>query len=155
MLKLGAVDGLNPSCFLADLERCKPCSLVKRRHVLIIPPSTNIVNSPRDVLVVDLMGPFPPSIDKFIYALIVQDHFSSLVAFIPLKAKSEAEKCVIEWIKQFERLTSTKIKCMQSDNGREFNSRLMEDFLVSEGIRHERTIPYKNHQNGKVVRMQN
>ncbi|MBW0487968.1 hypothetical protein O181_027683 [Austropuccinia psidii MF-1] len=111
-----------------------------------------IVKAPGDVLAVDLMGPFPQSIDKFNYALIIQDHFSSLVAFIPIKAKSDAAKHVMQWILQFERLTSKKVKRLRSDNGGELNSKETEEFLWKEGIINEKTVPDKHHQNGKVER---
>ncbi|MBW0572671.1 hypothetical protein O181_112386, partial [Austropuccinia psidii MF-1] len=152
MLKLNVVKGLKTSGSLKDLERCESCSLAKSRHLPIMPPSRMIVNAPGDVLAVDLMGPFPQSLDKFSYALIIQDYFSSLVAFIPLRAKSGAAEHVMHWIAQFERLTSKKIKRLQSDNGGEFNSRVMEEFLRKEGIVHEKTIPYDHHQNGKIER---
>ncbi|MBW0538568.1 hypothetical protein O181_078283 [Austropuccinia psidii MF-1] len=152
MFKLDVVKGLQASTNLSDLDKCEPCSLAKSRHLPIKPPSRAIVSAPGDVLAVDLMGPFPQSIDKFNYALIIQDHFSSLVAFIPIKAKSDAAKHVMQWILQFERLTSKKVKRLRSDNGGEFNSKAMEDFLGKEGIIHEKTIPYEHHQNGKVER---
>ncbi|MBW0530705.1 hypothetical protein O181_070420 [Austropuccinia psidii MF-1] len=117
-----------------------------------MPPSRMIVNAPGDVLAVDLMGPFPQSLDKFSFALIIQDYFSLLVAFIQLRAKSGATEHIMQWIVQFEQLTSKKIKRLQSDNGGEFNSRVMEEFLRKEGIVHEKTLPYKHHQNGKIER---
>ncbi|MBW0482653.1 hypothetical protein O181_022368 [Austropuccinia psidii MF-1] len=115
-----------------------------------MPPLRMIVEAPGDVLAVDLMGPFPQSINKFIYTLIIQDHFSSIFAFIPLRAKSEAAGHVVRWILQFERLTSKKVKRLQSDNGGEFNSKSMEEFLAKEGIVHEKTVPYEHHQNGNI-----
>ncbi|MBW0529187.1 hypothetical protein O181_068902 [Austropuccinia psidii MF-1] len=115
-------------------------------------PSRIIVNTPGDLLAVDLMGPFPQPLDKFLYTLIIQDYLSSLVAFIPLRAKSGAAEHIMQWIIQFERLTSKKIKRLQLDNGGEFNSRVMEEFLRKEGIVHEKMIPYKHHKNGKIER---
>ncbi|MBW0526964.1 hypothetical protein O181_066679 [Austropuccinia psidii MF-1] len=72
------------------------------------------------------MGPFPSLVDKFLYAMIILDHFSSLVAFVPLRAKSDAAKHLKEWLVQFANIAHTT------------------------GIVHERTIPYEHHQNGKV-----
>ncbi|MBW0539442.1 hypothetical protein O181_079157 [Austropuccinia psidii MF-1] len=146
ILKLNVVKGLKTSIPLNDLEKCESCSLAKSQHLTIMLSSRMIVAAPGDVLAIDPMGPFPQSLNKFSYALIIKDHFSLLVAFIPLKEKSGAA----EHIMKFEQLTLRKVKCLQSGNGGEFNSKLMEDFFRREGIFHEKTFPYKHHQNGKI-----
>ncbi|MBW0548621.1 hypothetical protein O181_088336 [Austropuccinia psidii MF-1] len=110
MINLDVVKGLKPLKYLSDLERCEPFSIAKSQHLPIIPPSQTIFKAPEDVLAVDLMGPFPQSIDNFNYALIIQNHFSLLVAFIPIKAKSDTAKHIMQWILQFERLKSKKVK---------------------------------------------
>ncbi|MBW0534306.1 hypothetical protein O181_074021 [Austropuccinia psidii MF-1] len=95
-----------------------------------MPASQQIACVPGDVIAVDLMGPFPFSVDKFLYAMIIQDHVSSLVAFIPLKAKSNAAKHLRDWLVQFANIAHATVK--------------------RKGIIHEKTIPYEHYQNGKV-----
>ncbi|MBW0461389.1 hypothetical protein O181_001104 [Austropuccinia psidii MF-1] len=150
ILKLDVVNGLKTLTSLNDLEKCKSCLLAKSQNIPIMPPSRMLVAAPGDALAVDLMGPFPQSLDKYNYSLIIQDHVSLLVEFIPLKAKLEAAKHIMQWITQFEHLELQRFKGLLSDNGGEFNSKLMKNFLGKEGIIHAKTIPYEHHQNGKI-----
>ncbi|MBW0538940.1 hypothetical protein O181_078655 [Austropuccinia psidii MF-1] len=152
MKKLACVEGLPSDVDLRDIPHCRSCTLAKSRHTPIMPASRQIACVPGDVIVVDLMGPFPLSVDKFLYAMIIQDHFSSLVAFIPLKAKSDAAKHLRDWLVQFASIAHTTIKRVRTDNGGEFNSSFLSSFFKEKGIIHEKTIPYEHHQNGKVER---
>ncbi|KAE8895964.1 hypothetical protein PF003_g20414 [Phytophthora fragariae] len=44
--------------------------------------------------------------------------------------------------------TGRKIKCIRSDNGREYRGRLFKEYLSKQGIRHEKTVPYTPQRNG-------
>ncbi|MBW0493250.1 hypothetical protein O181_032965 [Austropuccinia psidii MF-1] len=131
---------------------CQSCSLAKSKHSPLRTESSQIVNAPGNVVVMDLMGPFPVSMDKKMYALLVQDHHSSLTTFYPLKAKSEAAGFIIEWINKFNNLTNYTVRRLQSDNGGEFSSQRLKEYLDSKGIIHEWTIPYEHHQARKIER---
>jgi hypothetical protein len=69
-----------------------------------------------------------------------------------MKKKSE----VIEKFKEYkclvEKKTERKIKTVRSDNGTEYTSHYLEDFLKQEGIRHELTVEYTSQQNGVAER---
>ena len=52
-----------------------------------------------------------------------------------------------------ERETGKKLKCLRSDNGGEYTSRLFRGYCTEHGIRHERTIPRTPEQNGLAERM--
>ncbi|MBW0543234.1 hypothetical protein O181_082949 [Austropuccinia psidii MF-1] len=115
-----------------------------------MPSSRQIACVPGDVIAVDLMGPFPFLVDKFLYAMIIQDHVSSLVAFISLKAKSNAAKHLRDWLVKFAHITHATVKRVCTENGGEFNSSFLSSFFKEKGIIQEKTIPYKHHQNSKV-----
>ncbi|MBW0563847.1 hypothetical protein O181_103562 [Austropuccinia psidii MF-1] len=87
-----------------------------------MPASRQVVCAPGDVIDVDLMGPFPLSLDKFSYAMIILDHFSSLVAFIPLKVKSDAAKHLKDWLVQVANIAHTTVKRIRTNNGGEFTT---------------------------------
>jgi transposase InsO family protein len=55
-------------------------------------------------------------------------------------------KCLVE------KKTERKIKTVRSDNGTEYTSHYLEDFLKHEGIRHELTVEYTPQQNGVAER---
>ncbi|MBW0523358.1 hypothetical protein O181_063073 [Austropuccinia psidii MF-1] len=152
MKQLGCFEGLPIDADFSDIPHCLSCTLAKSRHMPFMPASQQVVCVPGDVIAVNLMGPFPLSLDKFSYALIILDHFSSLVASIPLKAKSDAAKHLKDWLVQFENIAHTTIKRVRTDNGGEFTSSFLLSFFKEKGIVHERTIPYEHHQNGKVER---
>ncbi|MBW0560793.1 hypothetical protein O181_100508 [Austropuccinia psidii MF-1] len=135
-----------------DVKLCKACSLAKSKHNPFHPESRNLVLQPGDVIVADLMGLFPIFFDKTLYGMIIQDHFSSLVTFYPLKIKSDALQLLINWITQFKNLTSHSIKRVRTDNAGEFLSNLLKHFFTQQGIIHETIIPYKHHQAEKIER---
>ncbi|MBW0501017.1 hypothetical protein O181_040732 [Austropuccinia psidii MF-1] len=152
MQRLNCVKGLPPKPINCDVNLCRPSLLAKSRHLPLKLPSRSIVNVPGNVIVANLMGPFPISFDKKSYALIIQDHYSLLATLYPLKQKLEAPHIVIEWINKFDNLTKFKVKRLQTDNGGEFTSKFIGDILKAKGIVHETAIPYKHHEAGKIER---
>jgi len=45
-----------------------------------------------------------------------------------------------------------RIKCIRTDNGREFINNEFREFTNREGIEHQKTVPYNPESNGKVER---
>ncbi|MBW0530328.1 hypothetical protein O181_070043 [Austropuccinia psidii MF-1] len=150
MKKLGCVEGLPRDADFPDIPHCRSCTLAKSIHMPFMPALRQVACAPGDVIAVDLMGPFPLLLDKFSYAMIILNHFSSLVAFIPLKSKSDVAKHLKEWLVQFANIAHTTVKRVRTDNGGEFTLSFLLSFFKEKGIVHERTIPYEHHQNGKV-----
>ncbi|MBW0538886.1 hypothetical protein O181_078601 [Austropuccinia psidii MF-1] len=152
MQKLKCVMGLPPKLLTTDVKICRACSLAKSRHTPLDSPSRWLVEQPGDVIVADLMGPFPLSFDKRAYAMLIQDHYSSLVTMYPLKTKSEAGGCLIDWIKKFNNLTNFSVKRVRTDNAGELNTNTLKNFFAEIGIIHEKIVPYEHHQAGKIER---
>ncbi|MBW0487365.1 hypothetical protein O181_027080 [Austropuccinia psidii MF-1] len=82
--KLKCVDGLQTIVLHQKVKLCQACSMAKIQHIPANSPSQGIVENLGDVIVADLMGPFPISFNKHLYAMLVQDHYSSLVTVYPL-----------------------------------------------------------------------
>ncbi|KAI7963134.1 hypothetical protein MJO28_001228 [Puccinia striiformis f. sp. tritici] len=55
-------------------------------------------------------------------------------------------------ILRFETATGKKVRCLRSDNGGEFESKILADFLREKGIKAERSLPYHHYQNGVIER---
>ena len=70
-----------------------------------------------------------------------------------LKHKNEVFDCFLRWKALVEKSSGRKVKVIRSDNGGEYTSAKFEDYLKSEGIRHERTVPKTPEQNGVAERM--
>ncbi|MBW0520813.1 hypothetical protein O181_060528 [Austropuccinia psidii MF-1] len=152
MQSLNCVKGLPPNSVTCDVNLCRPCSVAKSKHSPLVMPSRLIVNNQGDVVVADLMGPFPISFDNKSYAMIIQDHHSSLATLYPLQQKSEAPQAIIEWINKFNNLTDFRVKRLRTDNAGEFTCRVFAEALKTRGIVHETIIPYEHHQAGKIER---
>ncbi|MBW0549491.1 hypothetical protein O181_089206, partial [Austropuccinia psidii MF-1] len=88
MMKLNAATGI-PKRTLLPIKLCHPCSIAKSQHRPVKSPSRKIIQQPGDLIVADLMGPFPPSINDKKYALVIQDAFSRVTVAIALSDKSE------------------------------------------------------------------
>ncbi|MBW0556239.1 hypothetical protein O181_095954 [Austropuccinia psidii MF-1] len=124
--------------------------MAKSQHIPLNFPFQGIVEKPHDVIVADLMGPFLISFDKRLYAMLVQDHYSSLVTVYPLQSKSEVGGCLIDWIRKFNKLTKYNVKRVRMDNASEFLSHSLKRFFEESGITHKTIIPYEHHQARKV-----
>ncbi len=70
----------------------------------------------------------------------------------PLKTKDQAFNKFVEWKIMAERESGKKLKILRSDNGGEYKSKEFEDYLKSEGIHHQCTIPKTPQQNGVAER---
>ncbi|KAE9592424.1 putative RNA-directed DNA polymerase [Lupinus albus] len=103
-----------------------------------------------DLLHVDIWGPYAvPSIFGQKYFLTLVDDYSRFTWIILMKSKAETRVNLIKFISYIETQFSTKLKCLKSDNGVEI---LMNDFLASKGIIHQRTCIETPQQNGIVER---
>lgn len=67
-----------------------------------------------------------------------------------LKSKSEVFNAFMEFKALVENQTGRKIKCLQSDNGKEYVNREFDDFLKKEGIK--RRLTHTPEQNGIAPR---
>ncbi|MBW0541448.1 hypothetical protein O181_081163 [Austropuccinia psidii MF-1] len=151
LLKFKAADGI-PSIKFDRIGICHPCSVAKSQHRPFQGISRQMVQGPGDVIIADLMGPLPPSLDRKKYVLTIQDCFSRLTVAIPLLDKTEAKVELQQWILQFMNTTGYKVKIVRTDNGSEFKNMIFNDFLKQQGILHEYSMPYEHHQNGKIER---
>ncbi|MBW0555671.1 hypothetical protein O181_095386 [Austropuccinia psidii MF-1] len=149
LLKYNAADGITHSHF-QSIGICHPCSVAKIKHFPVKNALRNLVKKAGDIIVVDLIGPFPVSLNQMKYVLMIQDVFSRVVVAIPILDKSEAKLKLQNWMIQFMNLTNNSIKILQSDNGAKFKNNVIDQFLISKGIIHELTMPYEHHQNGRI-----
>ncbi|MBW0461669.1 hypothetical protein O181_001384 [Austropuccinia psidii MF-1] len=151
MMKFSAASGMK-TFNLKMIGICHPCSIAKSKHLPICNESRNMVKAPGDVIVADLMGPLPLSMNSMKYILMIQDVFSRVVVSIPISDKSEAKFKLQHWIKQFINITNNTIKVVQTDNRSEFKNHIFGEFLKTNGIFHEFAMPYEHHQNGRIER---
>ncbi|MBW0538226.1 hypothetical protein O181_077941 [Austropuccinia psidii MF-1] len=151
MMKLHAIIGIKPLT-LRNIGVCHLCSIAKSKNLPIKNASQNMIKKSGYVIVADLTGPLPLSMNNMKYILMVQDAFSRVSVAIPLMDKSEAKTKLQHWIIKFTNVTDKNIKVVRTNNGSKFKNNSFDNFLNTRGIIHEFAMPYKHHQNGKIER---
>lgn len=101
----------------------------------------------------DLCGPMQtatPSGNRYFLTLI-DDHSRFAVVRL-IKSKDEVAGVVQEYIAEMSTRFGRKPIAIRTDNGKEYVSRELENFLRKEGIQHQLTVPYTPQQNGVAER---
>lgn len=133
-----------------DVVPCDSCHFAKQRK-LSFPNSTSCSSAPFNILHDDLWGPFSTvSTLGHKYFLTLVDDYSRHTWVIFLKTKDQTRKSLIQFIAYTKTQFHTTLKCLRSDNGTEFIA--LADFLLSQGIIHQRTCVETPQQNGVVER---
>lgn len=106
---------------------------------------------PLQLVHTDLAGPMrTPSIEGHKYAMSFTDDYSGAITVYFLKSKSDATHSTERFLA--DSAPYGKIKCLRSDNGKEYINREFKALLTKNGIRHETSAPYSPHQNGTAER---
>jgi len=102
----------------------------------------------------DLKGPINvPTYAGNRFFITFTDDYTRKVWVFMMKKKSETLGVFQRFKQMVETETGLKLKCLRSDNGGEFTSWKMKDYLSKEGIKHELTVPYSPEQNGVAERL--
>jgi transposase InsO family protein len=80
------------------------------------------------------------------------DDISRFTWLYPIANKSNVFNSFVQFRLLVEKQFSSPIKCLQTDNGREYISSLLTRYLMENGILHRRTCPHTSQQNGIVER---
>ena len=70
-----------------------------------------------------------------------------------LKTKDEVFNCFLKWKALVEKSSGRKVQAIRTDNGGEYTSNTFQEYLLSEGIHHQRTVRKTPEQNGVAERM--
>lgn len=154
IMKNGAVEGLEYK-ERADISKlnCTVCCEGKQSR-LPFPSSSNRSENVLDIVHADVCGPMETrSIGLSRYFLLFVDDYSRMSFVYFLKTKDEVFKYFKEFRTMVEKQKNTSIKIIRSDNGSEFCSNEMSNYLKQTGIVHQRTNPYTPQQNGLCERL--
>ncbi|XP_046868715.1 uncharacterized protein LOC124461204 [Drosophila willistoni] len=101
----------------------------------------------------DVCGPFgKKSLGGSRYFLTFIDDKSRRIFVYFLKGKDEVFGKFLEFKSLVERQKGKKLKCIRSDNGREYVNKAFDDYLKKNGILRQLTIAYTPQQNGVAER---
>jgi transposase InsO family protein len=133
---------------------CEPCILGKLARKPFKSRDPNKPMSPGDLIVSDLMGPFPtPSTRGHRYFVTYIDYCTRFCTVALLKSKSEQECNLKRFITSFSNQHGIRIKNLQTDNGGEYCSSSLRLWLDEQGIHHRTTVPGDSESNGLAERM--
>lgn len=101
----------------------------------------------------DICGPMEePSFSGSRYMLLFIDDFTRKTHVYFLQSKSQTFDKFREYKAEVEKEMNKSIKCLRTDNGSEYCNRVFDNFLKSEGIKHQTTAPYTPEQNSVAER---
>ena len=143
-----------PGHFHDVQDWCKTCGVCATRKMAVPKPRaplTNIsVGSPMQFVAVDIVGPFPENSEGKKYILVVVDQFtkwSEAYAIHNQEAVTVAEVLTREWFFRY-----SPPETLHSDQGRQFESRLIYEICHILGIKKTRTSPYHPQGDGSAER---
>ena len=82
----------------------------------------------------------------------MDDHTHHVWVYV-LKHKDEVSGKFLEWKALVEKFSGRKVKILRTDNGGEYTSMELENYLKKEGITHQLTVPKTPEQNRVAERM--
>ncbi|KAJ9521268.1 hypothetical protein QJQ45_023012 [Haematococcus lacustris] len=140
---------------------CEPCVLAKQHRLVAVQHQGlgGAVKHPLELVhsdVCDISGhadaavPAPSGMRYFVTVL---DEYSSLVAVVLIKHKSDAPAAIIDMLAQLQRQTRRRVVALRSDRGGEYMGAEMQQWLRAQGITHQQTAPYSPEMNGSAERI--
>ncbi|KAI3499670.1 hypothetical protein L1887_35474 [Cichorium endivia] len=132
---------------------CAACTFGKQKKKPHKTITDSSITRPLELLHMDLCGPSTvASINHKKYILVIVDDYSRFTWVFFLRLKSDTFSELNNFITSIELKIQLPARRIRSDNGTEFNNKLIEEFLTSKGIEHNFSAPYTPQQNGVVER---
>lgn len=129
------------------IGKCDDCKAIKPVNTILKPPMGNafVTVRPFQRLYCDFLGPYPCSKRKNTQLLIILDHFTKFVFLYPMRAATSTN--TIDILQNQIFYTFGVPQFLHSDNGRQFISKEMKEFLDLHGITHIKTGLYSPQAN--------
>ncbi|KAI7953425.1 hypothetical protein MJO28_005972 [Puccinia striiformis f. sp. tritici] len=131
-------------------EQCAKSRAVNKKS----PGSDSMIprDSPLDLLVTDIAGPFPEDIAGRKYVLTMRDHASTYIWIGIIETRADAPAKILEWIHHLKNTLGWLPKCLRSDNAPEYTGTLRKA-LNNIGVDFAPLTPYSPEQNGEAERV--
>ena len=137
----------------ADVNRhCQECSKCQQSKLPMptkVPMSSIPIGKPWQMIAVDVLQ-VPQSSQNHRYLLVIQDYFTKWPEAIPI-ADQMAQRITTELVKLFSVLGIPEI--LHSDQGRNFESTILQQTLEVFGVKKSRTTAYHPQGDGMVERL--
>ncbi|GKA04546.1 retrovirus-related pol polyprotein from transposon TNT 1-94 [Tanacetum coccineum] len=153
-MKILASKGRIPDLEKAVVGFCEPCVLGKQTKVSFVKSRNTRKLHSLELVHTDVYGPTSvASIGGSRYYVAFIDDSSRKVWVYFLKNKPEVFNTFKKWKAAVENETNLRVKCLKSDNGREYSSREFIEYCAENRIRMLKTVPKTPQQNGVAKRM--
>ena len=137
-----------------EIEFCETCVEGKHHRSQFKSNGATRAKEPLGLVHSDVCGKIgTESLGGANYFLTFIDDMTHYVWVYALKTKDEVFKYFLEWKTQAEKSSGHQLKVLRTDNGGEYTSKEFENYLKSEGVRHELTVPKTPEQNGVAERL--
>ncbi|KAG1926323.1 thy-1 membrane glycoprotein [Pimephales promelas] len=134
------------------IKTCSTCQLTGKPNQTIKPVPLYpipVMEQPFQHLLVDCVGPLPPSKSGSVYLLTVMCQSTRYPAAYPLR--SITTRSVVKALSQFISIFGIP-KVVQSDQGTNFTSNMFQEILRQLGIRHNKSSAYHAESQGALER---
>ena len=135
-------------------DYCRSCRVCSERNAPAKMPRAKMgtmpCGYPMERVAMDVVGPLPKTIHGNRFILVVSDYFTrwpEAYAIASHDAETVAQKLVEEWISRYG-----VMQHLHTDQGREFESKLIQDLAQLLGVNKTRTTPYHPQSDGLVER---
>ena len=137
-----------------DIDFCETCVEGKHHRSQFKSNGATHTKEPLGLVHSDVCGKIGTrSLGGANYFLTFIDDKTHYVWVYILKTKDEVFKYFLDWKTQAENFSGHQLKVLRTDNGGEYTSKEFENYLKSEGVRHELTVPKTPEQNGVAERL--
>ena len=134
-----------------ESKQCEVCHLSKFAR-LPFNSSVSRACKPFEIVHSDIWGPILESFDGFRYFVTFIDDFTRITWLYLLKHKSETFNAFTDFYQLVSTQFSSKIQTLRSDNGSEYMSNKMKQFLSFNGVVHQTSCVGTPQQNGIAER---
>lgn len=148
--------GTEEKLTMNDMKCLTQCEVCLRGKMTTLPFPTSERQSQEilELVHTDVMGPFRVQAAngaKFVVTFV--DDYSRWTEIFFLKQKSGVLEAFKLYQAQIERQTGKKIKCVQSDNGKEYDNTELNSLLERQGVARRFTVVRTPQQNGVAERL--
>lgn len=131
---------------------CEGC-LKAKFHAQPFPQCSAKPDNPLDLVCSDIGGPEPlESLNGSIYYITITDACTDFTVVQTLRRKSDARIAIMNYFAWCKNCFNKYPSIFRSDNGGEFLGNELTSFMENNGIKHQRSTPYKQQQNGIAER---
>jgi transposase InsO family protein len=148
-----SLDLLEKSAGHGDHIDCPSCLMGKQKRLPFPSHARHRATHIAELIHTDVWGPVNiATLSGEAFFVAFTDDFSRFSTVYLMKHKSEVYSHLQRYIAWIENQSGHRVKRLRSDNGGEYISNAIIEFLRSKGIEHQLTMPYTAEQNGVAER---